>query len=119
MAEVKERKENRNLQVDYSKIETPVDYVCEDCGATNCKLWREYQTSNPKLLCVLCASKDQKKDIELDEEGMYRGTIGRTDQIGWYVPAVPTEDGIGFWAYTLVPPTGVTWWKKLQTYPSK
>jgi len=68
---------------------------------------------------VLCASKDQKKDVDIDREGTYVGTMGRTDQIGWYVPAVPTEDGGAFWEYCAVPPTGVDWWKKLPTYPTK
>lgn len=116
MAEVKERKENRTLQVDYSKIETPADYVCEDCGAIDCKLWRESHTFNPKLLCGACVAKEEGKDISFDESGMYMSEMGRTDQMGIYLPAVPTKDGIGFWAYTLVPPAGVDWWKKLPTY---
>lgn len=42
-------------------------------------------------------------------------TIGRTDQIGWRVPAVPTEDGSTFWGYTSVPDAGVRWWRDLPT----
>lgn len=40
---------------------------------------------------------------------------GRTDTIGWRVPAVPTEDGEGFWGYSSVPPEGVAWWRALPT----
>lgn len=40
----------------------------------------------------------------------------RTDQIGWRVPAVPTEDGT-YWGYTSVPTPGVDWWRKLPTFP--
>jgi hypothetical protein len=37
----------------------------------------------------------------------------KTDQIGWRVPAVPTEDGDTFWGYTSVPQTGCDWWASL------
>lgn len=37
----------------------------------------------------------------------------RTDQIGWRVPAVPTEDGDTFWGYTSVPQAGCDWWASL------
>ncbi len=37
----------------------------------------------------------------------------RTDQIGWRIPAVPTEDGHSFWGYTSVPQSGCNWWYKL------
>lgn len=40
----------------------------------------------------------------------------RTDQIGWRVPAVPTEDGT-YWGYSSVPTPGVNWWKKLPSFP--
>lgn len=42
---------------------------------------------------------------------------GRTDTIGWRVPAVPTEDGSTFWGYTSVPQPGVEWWHRLPTRP--
>lgn len=37
----------------------------------------------------------------------------RTDQIGWRVPAVPTQEGDTFWGYTSVPEDGCDWWRKL------
>lgn len=40
---------------------------------------------------------------------------GGTDQIGWRVPAVPTEEGDTYWGYTSVPEPGVQWWRLLPT----
>ncbi len=103
-------------RVDYSKNETPVDYKCAKCGATHVKLWREYQTVSPQLLCAKCAGADQGKDITgIDAGGFCHSDMGKTDQIGWYVPAVPDEEGVGYWGYTSVPDAGVKWWRKLPT----
>lgn len=103
-------------QVDYSKAVTPPDYKCGNCDATGIKLWREYQTFQPELRCAVCAAQDQHKDIsDIDSEGMHSSDLGRTDQIGWYVPAVPDEEGAGYWGYTSVPEAGVDWWKRLPT----
>jgi hypothetical protein len=108
--------------VDYSKTTTPKDYKCANCGATGCKLWREYQTSSPQLLCVDCAAKEEGKDItSMDERGFRdigQGLRGKTNQIGWYVPAVPDEEGIGYWGYTSVPEAGVKWWERLPLRPT-
>jgi len=41
----------------------------------------------------------------------------RTVQIGWRVPAIPTEDGDTFWGYTSVPQAGCDWWAKLPFFP--
>lgn len=110
--------------VNYEVLETPTDYKCSVCGATECKLWREYNTFNPALFCAPCAAKKQKKGIKsINAEGMRHGRICGysyiwTDQIGSYVPAVPDEEGLGYWGYTSVPETGCEWWKKLSTLPS-
>jgi hypothetical protein len=68
-----------------------------------------------QLLCVSCAGKDQKKDIStMDKTGMRIDDLGqRTDQIGWLVPAVPTDEGTTFWGYTSVPQDKVDWWQDL------
>lgn len=107
-------------QVDYSKAAAPPDYRCGDCGATGVKLWREYQTISPKLLCANCAASDQGESIaDIDAEGKHTdpelGT--KTDQVGWYVPAIPDEEGVGYWGYTSVPQAGVDWWRRLPTKP--
>ena len=99
-------------------------YKCNGCGAKGCKLWREYQTFSPRLLCAPCAGKDQGRDVSsMDENGMrltpeydWAGDR-RSDQIGWYIPAVPTPEKDGFWGYTSVPEDGVEAWRKLPTFP--
>jgi hypothetical protein len=99
---------------------TPKDYQCAKCGATNCKLWREYQTFSPQLLCATCAAQDQDENINtIDATGRYASNYGKTDQIGWYVPAVPTEDGSSYWGYTSVPQPGCNWWKQLPTHSAQ
>lgn len=108
----------RTLPVDYTKRETPPDYKCDKCGATGCKLWREYQTfaDSTLLLCCDCAAKDQGKDIsDIDERGKHGSKYGRSDQIGCYIPAVPTEEDDTFWGYTSVPQAGCDWWYGLPT----
>jgi hypothetical protein len=107
--------------VDYSKPVTPAGYACSRCGATNCKLWRQYQTfaSHIELLCVTCAGTDQGVDVsDVDEKGRTtsRDFGFRTDSIGWLVPAVPTEDGETYWGYTSVPQAGCDWWHGLPNY---
>lgn len=44
-------------------------------------------------------------------------SAGRTDQIGWRIPAVPTEEGDTFWGYASVPQAGYEWWCRLPTRP--
>jgi hypothetical protein len=120
--------------VDYASATVPAEYHCGKCGAHGVKLWRDYQTfmSHQSLLCAACACVEQSngvrafivKDrpigggridvylrsdlIKLDDSVRYYG-----DQIGWRVPAVPTEDGDSFWGYTSVPDEGCQWWYRL------
>jgi hypothetical protein len=101
------------------KVEIPKDYTCRGCGAHGVKLWREYNTfaNRTTLECCVCAGKSQKKDIsKISAEGRipdpdFPSVL--SDQIGWMVPAVPTEEGNGFWGYTAVPEDGVNWWRAL------
>jgi hypothetical protein len=115
-----------NHPIDYSKQETPPNYKCGECGATGCKLWREYQTflHHQTLRCAKCAAEDQGVDIsDINDEGSYTldpkvfGPNQRSDQIGWYTPAVPTEENDTYWGYTSVPEAGVKWWYNLPTFP--
>lgn len=101
--------------VNYASATVPPDYQCENCHVTGVKLWRQYQTFKPRLLCASCASTDQHQDIsDLDNNGRHTNDRGdSTDQIGWYVPAVPDEEGEGFWGYISVPQEGVQWWRQL------
>jgi hypothetical protein len=105
-------------KVSYCSV-APPDYKCSACGAHGCKLWRQYNriASAIELLCGSCALKDQRKSGPIDADGyVHDDEIGqRCDQIGWLVPAVPTEDGDTFWGYSSVPPAGVKWWRALPT----
>lgn len=104
------------MKVDYSQPTTPAEYKCGTCQKTGVKLWREYNTVAPVLRCALCAAQEQHEDIrDMDADGCHTSTLirDRTDQIGDYVPAVPDEEGIGFWGYTSIPAAGVRWWRAL------
>lgn len=102
-------------------------YKCNNCGIHGCKLWREYQTFNPCILCANCTIYDQSKPnisslsnrkykIIIDSDGMYTNDYGiKSDAIGWYVPAIPDEEGSGYWGYSSVPTHAISWWKKLPT----
>lgn len=118
----------------YSTNNIPSDYKCWDCGATNCKLWRYSGFPPIELQCANCCIKAQCKPelsssfykaasqpgFKLDEDGTWEYIpehSQRSDQIGFRLPAVPDEEGIGYWGYTSVPQDGVNWWRKLPTYP--
>ena len=93
---------------------------CAVCGVQGCKLWREYQTFSPRILCAVHAAADQEKDIStLDDDGRRVSDVHprfRTDQIGWYVPCVPADDD-GFWGYTSVPDAAIEKWRTLPSLP--
>lgn len=109
-----------NYSVESTVKFVPPDYKCGKCGATGIKLWREYMTVNPRLLCAVCASEEENENIaDIDSKGIRTGKYDRTDQISGYVPAVPDEEGVGYWGYTSVPPEGVNWWKALPTLKEK
>jgi hypothetical protein len=101
-------------KVDYSSEKVPEAYKCSSCRVHGCKLWRQYQTflSHIKLHCVDCAGKEEGKDVsDVDEKGrIHDESVGRTDSIGWLVPAVPTKEGDTYWGYTSVPREGIEWW---------
>jgi hypothetical protein len=75
--------------------------------------------SHQSLYCCDCAGKRQERDVStIDERGRVADRlVGRTDSIGWLVPAVPTAEGDTFWGYTSVPGPGVEWWQRLPTRP--
>jgi len=105
--------------VDYSKNKTPKGYVCSKCNSTDVKLWRQYNTflDHIELMCVKCAGEAEGKDVSnIDDNGMIDSDVnGKTDQIGWLIPAVPTSEGDSFWGYTSVPQDGCDWWRKLKS----
>lgn len=112
--------------VDYKSGDVPRRYKCSVCGVRGVKLWRETAHFPPFALeCVRCAVKSQREPgassiartpIRVTHEGRVHGAYehgGASDQIGWRVPAVPDEEGVGYWGYSSVPRAGVDWWKRL------
>jgi len=103
----------------------PEKYKCDMCGAFGCKMWRYYQTflEKQKLFCAVCAGRNQDIDVsDMDEKGkipsdVFKTVTIRIDQIGWLVPAIPTEDEQTYWGYTSVPYNGCRWWDKLPSKP--
>lgn len=91
-------------------------YRCQHCGAHGVKLWRDYQTflDHQSLWCADCADKSQRVPaLGRKPDWKSEWQIGRGDQIGWRIPAVPTEDGSTFWGYSSVPDAGCAWWDRL------
>lgn len=107
------------MMLDYSQTIVPEHYFCGKCGAIGCKLWRLYQTflRGEDLRCAKCAAKSEGEDIaDIDTDGRRAHpdfTGARSDQIGSYIPAVPTEDASTCWGYTSVPYIAIEWWKRL------
>lgn len=96
----------------------PRTYRCSGCKVRGVKLWRPYNTCAPSLLCGPCALEDQGKTGPIDSGGKRTDDYGgSTDQIGWWVPAVPDEEGVGYWGYSSVPEEGVAWWRALPLLP--
>ncbi len=108
-----------NYKLDYSKLEVPPDYRCGSCGTDGVKLWRYGSTFKVELRCAACAVKevaaegDMKPDAVVGCDGKIVWEYGLSDQIGSFVPAVPSESNDGYYWYTSVPPGGVAWWKRL------
>lgn len=92
----------------------PDNYTCSNCGKHGIKLWRVYQSFTPHLLCASCAATEEKCDIStMGKDGRFLRDGYPTDQIRWYVPAVPSNNDGAYWGYTSVPDEGVTWWRNL------
>lgn len=94
-----------------------IDLICAECGAKNVRLWREYGVAVNKieLLCCNCAEERTDKKCKLSPAG----TTAYSDQIGYMVPAVPTNNGWNsFWGYTSVPSDAVAWWHSLPLRPT-
>lgn len=95
----------------YKSDGVPEGYRCADCGAGGVRLWREYQVCHTELRCASCAENHERLTHDPGWSSGY--SDGSSDQIGWLVPAVPCEEGGGFWGYSSVPQDGVLWWYRL------
>jgi hypothetical protein len=103
-----------------------INYVCQSCGAADCKLWRDYQSFRPRLLCVICAGNDQFYDVSsVDADGLinvedeFNPETYKSTTIGWLVPAVPTPEWNTYWGYSSIPEEGLTWWRYLPSTPEQ
>lgn len=88
---------------------------CSECGVSGVKLWRETHAYShaPTLLCVACASAVNGSDPGLvNDRGVRPIANGSTDQIGWFVPAVPDGNG-NWWGYTSIPQDAYDAWAAL------
>lgn len=106
----------------YKNSYIPDSYYCHHCRAVGLKLWRQFYE---KLLCAQCAVENQSrpgislavnKDVWIENDGTYLDKDGiRTSQIGWFVPAIPDEEEIGYYGYDSGPVDGWRWWRNLPT----
>jgi hypothetical protein len=110
------------MTIVYEKLEIPSNYKCSRCKAHGIKLWRQYQTGTPELLCHRCADPA----LVVDLNGRVDSKLGRCDQIddkvgktGSLVPAVPTVECDTYWGYTSVPVAGCAWWRALPNQPGE
>lgn len=110
-----------NAPFSYRDPGAPDWYACSDCHLTQVKLWRPVHRDTDAL-CVCCLSarntklghaRDQFLPSDVDLFGKIAHGLGRTDQVGGYLPCIPLEDGDGAWGYGSVPDVAVTWWKNL------
>lgn len=96
----------------------PGGYSCKKCGVQGCKLWRESHTYNIPVapMCCDCISNLKKVDInQINNNGQVPFHLAGMwiDQFGGCVPAVPSEDGSGFYGYGSIPQAGANWWYNL------
>lgn len=103
---------------DFSLYPRDVDlssYSCGACKESGVKLWRMSASFRTELKCVACACEWEGVDLStVDRDGTVpcRDWRGRSDQIGYYVPAVPHPTG-SYWGYTAVSTAGAAWWRTL------
>lgn len=93
-------------------------YVCHQCKAQGCKLWRK----GNKVYCCVCTSvKAQRVLNDLREDG----TIfcceknERTNEIGGYIPAViyDVQDDQVIWGERKDINEELRWWNELPSHP--
>lgn len=111
------------------KAKERMSYACAACGKQGVKLWRPYQCSPDDFFCIRHFSEETDDarvgpvdgeqmpppGVEyVSDETLERVKGGLTDQLGWWVPAIPMLETEGAcWGYTSVPGDRVEWWKGL------
>ena len=72
-------------------------------------------TLDVSLLCCDCAAQDQSEDISsMNEQGYRVGRFQDKDYtIGSFVPAIPDQEGLGYWGYMSIPKAGIDWWERI------
>jgi hypothetical protein len=101
-------------------------YACHRCGVVDIKLWREYQTFSVRLTCVDClaallveeADERAFHPEDVAEDGTLASAVTgeRTDQIGWWVPAVLDSEMLPelvFWGYSSARLSDYERWQEL------
>lgn len=95
-------------------------YVCADwrCGAKGVRLWRVHQVAidESEFLCRTCAERDTDKKLKAG-----------SDQIGYWIPAVPLVEPTvfeivpenAFTGYSLTPQEDYDRWAALPDVPTK
>ncbi len=91
--------------------------ACEEQNASqqvhgHGKTFSVEQKANGKVCVTTTYCKERDPKLFAIFNGVDRGG----DQIGWRIPAVPTEDGTTYWGYTSVPTEGVIWWERLSLH---
>ena len=84
-------------------------YRCDRCERQR-RLFRPYNDTSRGKMPLLCRKHARKAAKRADPSF--------TDQnyprsVGWWVLAVPVEDGVGFWGCTAIPEEGLKWWERL------
>lgn len=89
------------------------EYKCSNCGKSGVKLWRTFWGFNETCFQCTCEREKIKPDaIEINKDGTHLTDSILTDQVGWSVPAVPSDSGI-FYPYSSVPEDKIKWWQEL------
>ena len=93
--------------------EEPFSYACGECGARECKLWRQYGS----VTCLRCASC---LGINPDKKGRVRDatfdslTYALT---GGWIPAVISAELDFMFGFHLMSLDRLAWWQALSTTP--
>lgn len=76
---------------------------CSGCGIKGVKMWLKEERIT-KLLCYICVEIETGKRVNLT----------RSDKVGFYSPAIPTNNGKNmYWRYNGTPRKAEKWWKLL------